>query len=155
MHFTSGQLALSDLQTKAEAEISKAQKLISEKDAELQAAEGSLSELEEVLHITFCLDWFCVCECVYTVTVQSLQCLGLFLNMQGSSQHSWFMLILLELKNTLLEYFLVQITILFQALYYPWTRNHKLRVFLDSPVDASNKWRNKSEWKSSGKNILI
>ncbi|XP_050243180.1 protein PTST homolog 3, chloroplastic isoform X1 [Quercus robur] len=41
-------LALSDLQTKAEAEISKAQKLISEKDAELQAAEGSLSGLEEV-----------------------------------------------------------------------------------------------------------
>ena len=56
LHFTSGQLALSDLQTKAEAEISKAQMLISEKDAELQAAEGSLSGLEEVLHITFCLD---------------------------------------------------------------------------------------------------
>uniref|UniRef100_A0A7N2L2S5 Uncharacterized protein n=1 Tax=Quercus lobata TaxID=97700 RepID=A0A7N2L2S5_QUELO len=42
------QLALSNLQTKAEAKISKAQKLISEKDAELQAAEGSLSGLEEV-----------------------------------------------------------------------------------------------------------
>ncbi|KAG6642884.1 protein PTST homolog 3, chloroplastic isoform X1 [Carya illinoinensis] len=40
--------ALSDLQTKAETEISKAQKLISEKDAELQATEESLSGLKEV-----------------------------------------------------------------------------------------------------------
>jgi hypothetical protein len=59
---------LSDLQTKAEAEISKAQKLISEKDAELHAAEGSLSGLEEVLRITCYLDLFgffmCVCVCV-------------------------------------------------------------------------------------------
>lgn len=43
------QLALSDLQSKAEKEISKAQKLISDKDAELVAAEESLSELVEVL----------------------------------------------------------------------------------------------------------
>ncbi|KAK3226591.1 hypothetical protein Dsin_006453 [Dipteronia sinensis] len=41
-------LALSVLQTKAETEINKAQKLISVKDAELQAAEESLSGLEEV-----------------------------------------------------------------------------------------------------------
>ncbi|XP_058003462.1 protein PTST homolog 3, chloroplastic isoform X2 [Hevea brasiliensis] len=41
-------LALSDLQTKAEREISKAQKLISEKDVELLAAEESLSGLVEV-----------------------------------------------------------------------------------------------------------
>ncbi|KAI7998509.1 hypothetical protein LOK49_LG10G01637 [Camellia lanceoleosa] len=40
--------ALSTLQTKAETEISKAQKLIMEKDAELHAAEESLSGLEEV-----------------------------------------------------------------------------------------------------------
>lgn len=40
--------ALSILQTKAETEISKAQKLIMEKDAELHAAEESLSGLEEV-----------------------------------------------------------------------------------------------------------
>ncbi|XP_012082429.1 protein PTST homolog 3, chloroplastic isoform X2 [Jatropha curcas] len=42
------QLALSDLQAKAETEISKAQKLISEKDAELLAAEEGLSGLVEV-----------------------------------------------------------------------------------------------------------
>ncbi|KAL2992516.1 hypothetical protein AAZX31_10G051900 [Glycine max] len=48
-------LALSVLQTKAEAEISKARKLISEKDAELHVAEGSLSELKEV-QIEFCGD---------------------------------------------------------------------------------------------------
>lgn len=41
-------LQLSDLQTKAETEIMKAQKLVSEKDAELDAAEESLSGLEEV-----------------------------------------------------------------------------------------------------------
>lgn len=41
-------LALSILQTKADEEIGKAQKLILEKDAELQAAEDSLSELKEV-----------------------------------------------------------------------------------------------------------
>ncbi|CAL5350934.1 unnamed protein product [Camellia sinensis] len=40
--------ALSILQTKAETEISKAQELIMEKDAELHAAEESLSGLEEV-----------------------------------------------------------------------------------------------------------
>lgn len=48
------QLSLSNLQMKAEAEINKAQKLISEKDEELQAAEESLLGLKEV---TFCL-WF-------------------------------------------------------------------------------------------------
>lgn len=42
------QLALSSLQDKVESEISKAQKLILEKDAELQAAEESLSGLVEV-----------------------------------------------------------------------------------------------------------
>ncbi|XP_015574890.1 protein PTST homolog 3, chloroplastic isoform X2 [Ricinus communis] len=41
-------IALSDLQNKAEMEIKKAQKLISEKDAELLAAEESLSGLMEV-----------------------------------------------------------------------------------------------------------
>ncbi|XP_010050831.2 LOW QUALITY PROTEIN: protein PTST homolog 3, chloroplastic [Eucalyptus grandis] len=41
-------LALGMLQTKAENEISKAQKVISEKEAELQAAEESLSGLKEV-----------------------------------------------------------------------------------------------------------
>ncbi|XP_052175481.1 protein PTST homolog 3, chloroplastic isoform X4 [Diospyros lotus] len=41
-------LALSVVQTKAETEISKAKKLILEKDAELQAVEESLSGLEEV-----------------------------------------------------------------------------------------------------------
>ncbi|KAK3043069.1 hypothetical protein RJ639_002637, partial [Escallonia herrerae] len=41
-------LALSILQTKAETEISKAQEIISIKDAELHAAEESLSGLEEV-----------------------------------------------------------------------------------------------------------
>ncbi|KAJ8754195.1 hypothetical protein K2173_002095 [Erythroxylum novogranatense] len=46
-------LALSALQTKAEIEISKAQKLISEKDAELIAAEESLSGLVEV-KIQYC-----------------------------------------------------------------------------------------------------
>lgn len=46
--FLSFQLALSNLQMKAEAEINKAQKLISEKDAELQAAEESLVGLKEV-----------------------------------------------------------------------------------------------------------
>ncbi|XVF07846.1 hypothetical protein REPUB_Repub06bG0174900 [Reevesia pubescens] len=40
-------IALSDLQTKAETEIHKAQKLVSEKDAELLDAEESLSGLEE------------------------------------------------------------------------------------------------------------
>ncbi|XP_038882852.1 protein PTST homolog 3, chloroplastic isoform X2 [Benincasa hispida] len=45
-------LALSALQSKAEAEISKAQKLILEKDTELVAAEESLSGLEEV-HIHY------------------------------------------------------------------------------------------------------
>lgn len=55
------QLALSDLQTKAETEIRNAQKLISEKDAELHAAEESLSGLEEVLHMPFGLDSFHVC----------------------------------------------------------------------------------------------
>ncbi|KAH1216799.1 Protein PTST 3, chloroplastic [Glycine max] len=48
-------LALSVLQTKAEAEISKARKLISEKDAELHVAEESLSGLKEV-QIEFCGD---------------------------------------------------------------------------------------------------
>ena len=42
------QIALSDLQTRAETEIHKAQKLVSEKDDELFAAEESLSELVEV-----------------------------------------------------------------------------------------------------------
>ncbi|KAB2622398.1 hypothetical protein D8674_024580 [Pyrus ussuriensis x Pyrus communis] len=42
------QLALSNLQTKAEMAISKAQRLVSEKDAELLAAEESLSGLVEV-----------------------------------------------------------------------------------------------------------
>lgn len=46
------QLALSALQSKAAAEISKAQKLILEKDTELVAAEESLSGLEEV-HVWF------------------------------------------------------------------------------------------------------
>lgn len=45
-------LALSALQSKAAAEISKAQKLILEKDTELVAAEESLSGLEEV-HIHY------------------------------------------------------------------------------------------------------
>ena len=49
-HTSSFQLALSHLQTKAEMEISKAHQLISEKDAELQAAEESLSGLVEVLY---------------------------------------------------------------------------------------------------------
>ncbi|KAK4776098.1 hypothetical protein SAY87_024059 [Trapa incisa] len=48
-------LALSFLQMKAESEINKAQKLISEKDAELQAAEESLSGLKEV-EIQYCGD---------------------------------------------------------------------------------------------------
>lgn len=39
------------LQTKAENEISKAKKIVSEKDAELQAAEESLSGLKEVSYI--------------------------------------------------------------------------------------------------------
>ena len=43
------QYALSLLQTKAENEITKAQKLISEKDAELFAVEESLSGLVEVI----------------------------------------------------------------------------------------------------------
>ncbi|XP_024634044.1 protein PTST homolog 3, chloroplastic isoform X2 [Medicago truncatula] len=47
--------ALSVLQTKAEEEISKARKLISEKDAELHEAEESLSGLKEVL-VEFCGD---------------------------------------------------------------------------------------------------
>lgn len=47
------QRALALLQAKAETEIKKAQKLISEKDAELQAAEDMLSELVEVLS-AFC-----------------------------------------------------------------------------------------------------
>lgn len=42
------QLSLSVLQIKAESEISKAQKIISEKDAELLAAEETLSGLVEV-----------------------------------------------------------------------------------------------------------
>jgi uncharacterized membrane protein len=42
------------LQIKAEEEISKARKLISEKDAELLEAEESLSGLKEVLHLCFC-----------------------------------------------------------------------------------------------------
>lgn len=42
-------LALSVLQTKAETEISNAHKLISDKGAELHAAEEVLSGLEEVL----------------------------------------------------------------------------------------------------------
>ncbi|KAL2323243.1 hypothetical protein Fmac_027622 [Flemingia macrophylla] len=48
-------LALSVLQTKAEEEISKARKLISEKDVELHVAEESLSGLKEV-QIEFCGD---------------------------------------------------------------------------------------------------
>ncbi|XP_068491571.1 protein PTST homolog 3, chloroplastic isoform X3 [Phaseolus vulgaris] len=48
-------LALSTLQTKAEAEISKARKLISEKDEELHFAEESLSGLKEI-QIEFCGD---------------------------------------------------------------------------------------------------
>lgn len=47
------QLALTILQTKAETEINKAQKLLLEKDAELNAAEESLSGLKEVMHIVF------------------------------------------------------------------------------------------------------
>lgn len=47
------QLALTILQTKAETEISKAQKIVLEKDAELNAAEESLSGLKEVMHIVF------------------------------------------------------------------------------------------------------
>ncbi|KAL3536234.1 hypothetical protein ACH5RR_004695 [Cinchona calisaya] len=46
-------LALSTLQTKADREISRAQKLILEKDAELQAAEETLSGLQEV-EIQYC-----------------------------------------------------------------------------------------------------
>ncbi|XP_010653982.1 protein PTST homolog 3, chloroplastic isoform X3 [Vitis vinifera] len=46
-------LALTILQTKAETEISKAQKIVLEKDAELNAAEESLSGLKEVMHIVF------------------------------------------------------------------------------------------------------
>ncbi|XP_004497544.1 protein PTST homolog 3, chloroplastic isoform X2 [Cicer arietinum] len=46
--------ALSVLQTKAEEEISKAKKLISEKDAELHGAEESLSGLQEVPVEFFC-----------------------------------------------------------------------------------------------------
>ncbi|XP_031397882.1 protein PTST homolog 3, chloroplastic isoform X2 [Punica granatum] len=49
------ELALSFLQRKAENEINKAQKLILEKDAELQAAEESLSGLKEV-EIQYCGD---------------------------------------------------------------------------------------------------
>ncbi|TKY52939.1 PTST protein [Spatholobus suberectus] len=48
-------VALSVLQTKAEEEITKARKLISEKDAELHVAEESLSGLKEV-QIEFCGD---------------------------------------------------------------------------------------------------
>ncbi|KAK7316691.1 hypothetical protein RJT34_00342 [Clitoria ternatea] len=48
-------LALSVLQTKAEVEISKAKKLVYEKDAELDVAEESLSGLKEV-QIEFCGD---------------------------------------------------------------------------------------------------
>lgn len=48
-------LALSILQTTAETEINKAQKFILEKDAELNAAEESLSELKEV-QIQYCGD---------------------------------------------------------------------------------------------------
>lgn len=44
---------MSLLQAKAETEISKAQKLISEKDAELLAAEEMLSELVEVYNIRY------------------------------------------------------------------------------------------------------
>lgn len=47
------QHALSILQENAETAISEAQKLISEKDAELLAAEESLSGLVEVLHLLF------------------------------------------------------------------------------------------------------
>lgn len=47
------QHALSVLQANAETAISEAQKLISEKDAELLAAEESLSGLVEVLHLLF------------------------------------------------------------------------------------------------------
>lgn len=53
------QLALSDLQEKAEREINKAKQLISEKDAELQAAEDSLSGLEEVQHASSARISFC------------------------------------------------------------------------------------------------
>ncbi|XP_057740635.1 protein PTST homolog 3, chloroplastic isoform X2 [Arachis stenosperma] len=48
-------LALSVLQTKAEAEIDKAKKVISEKDAELHDAEESLTGLKEV-QLEFCCD---------------------------------------------------------------------------------------------------
>lgn len=47
------QQALSILQTKAENEISKAQNLILEKDAELLAAEDSLSGLVEVTYFRY------------------------------------------------------------------------------------------------------
>lgn len=50
------QLALTTLQTKAETEISKAQKLILEKDAELSAVEESFAELKEVTHMPFLLE---------------------------------------------------------------------------------------------------
>lgn len=50
------QLALSILQTKAETEISEAQKLVMEKDAELHATEENLSGLQEVIFQIFWLD---------------------------------------------------------------------------------------------------
>ncbi|OMO73660.1 hypothetical protein COLO4_26948 [Corchorus olitorius] len=51
-------IALSALQTKAETEIHKAQKLVSEKDAELLAAEEGLSGLEEIVFRSTILDRF-------------------------------------------------------------------------------------------------
>lgn len=46
-------LALSLLQSRAETEISIAQKLVLDKDAELQAAEQALSGLQEVISLLF------------------------------------------------------------------------------------------------------
>ena len=60
------QIALSTLQTKAETEIHKAQKLVSEKDAELHDAEESLSGLEEVFICHFA--WLLSCAFVYLKT---------------------------------------------------------------------------------------
>lgn len=51
LHSNGLQAALSALQTKAGEEISKAQRLISEKDAELDAAEESLTGLKEVRRV--------------------------------------------------------------------------------------------------------
>ena len=70
------QIALSALQIEAETEIHKAQKLVSEKDAELHAAEESLPGLEEVLFCHFA--WLVSCALVYLKTGFSFFCQYLF-----------------------------------------------------------------------------